>query len=104
SSHLLVTHHFTTLTIIHSFPTRRSSDLAIWWITLLPPDKRWDIATEYSQKSYMSHWSVQLSDTVRINLTEHSSLENLEPPSSDKIRRAHVRTPVTFRSRMPSSA
>lgn len=60
-----------------------NSEEAIWWITLLPPDKRWDIATEYSQKSYMSHWSVQLSDTVRINLTEHSSLENLEPPSSD---------------------
>lgn len=59
---------------------------ASWWEAILPPDKGWEIATDYNHKTYLylSPWSVSLSDTVYIRTTRsHSFATDTGPPSSN---------------------
>src|SRR5207244_10811637 len=70
---------------LHSFPTRRSSDLA-----LEQQKAQLLVATQQNTSQY---------DALVRNLTEEVKKGQLQ-----EIGRAHVRTPVTRSSRMPSSA
>src|SRR5699024_12610872 len=74
--------------VLHSFPTRRSSDLAF-----SNPCKRQNI-------------QILPDSQLRIGSQDDDSCKDQtkQQHPATKIGRAHVCTPVTFRSRMPSSA
>src|SRR5207248_10804810 len=99
---------FLILLDLHSFPTRRSSDLGKWpgWLLVVAMVAaavglalliRWKLRNAAPEVRNWRAWVVWGIQSAFVALV----LFLLWQP---EIGRAHVRTPVTVRSRMPSSA
>lgn len=58
-------------------------DEASWWAAILSSDRGWEITTDYNQRTYLSPWSVSLSDIIRIGVKRPPSFINADPPSSN---------------------
>ena len=59
------------------------ADEASWWAAILSSDRGWEFTTEYNQRTYLSPWSVSLSNIIRIGVKTPSSFINIDPPSSN---------------------
>src|SRR5699024_12399679 len=87
---------------LHSFPTRRSSDLIGFTLFSSSIDFYTEFCINFRRCTVFSRF---FSNNIG-PFTSHWNdlLENLFTLLVNQIGRAHVSTPVTFRFRMPSSA
>src|SRR5699024_11659590 len=93
-----------------SCPTRRSSDLGDEFVAggdyFLPEGvQNYSILEEYVPEGYKMSVSgdFMVAAGTSLDVPVEKLVENAIVNIRFKIGRAHVRTPVTFRSRMPSS-
>src|SRR5699024_12368967 len=90
--------------VAHCVPTRRSSDL----VAINGPA---EVVDHVKEQSFGGSWIIKLPEDAGTtivartgNSTSFSATNVSSGTVKDEIGRAHVCTPVTFRSRMPSSA
>src|SRR5699024_12368238 len=99
----------TYILVLISFPTRRSSDLTkegVIFFLKEPLDNLLDLQREYQR------FVQKMAKNNQLTIAEWQLLQRIADGKNSQellaedlqIGRAHVRTPVTFRSRMPSSA
>src|SRR5207247_9513276 len=95
-------HNFRPYSTLHSFPTRRSSDLIDGSLR----GKSNGAGQTYRTDSQLSARLSQVTHTLLPNATDKRNVDKTNRICGFpfKIGRAHVRTPVTSGSRMPSSA
>src|SRR5206468_11661220 len=95
------------LPVLHAFPTRRSSDLdGLLWIAMACVEGT-DLKTLIADEGPLPvrrALSIVGQIASALDAAHARGLVHRDVKPANKIGRAHVCTPVTIRSRMPSSA